>query len=975
MKKALSLLLMVALFIPVASGLCVSAERTSSAVVDVPSVQTAVHGSDVLISAGKDPSSYHLTWTASVSGEEYVQWVETDRLIKGTMPSDCYVMTATKEAATTCTYTVRGQLRDLESATSYSYRVGSDSIGWSDIYSFDLSDKTDGNFSFILAGDPQIGAGGVDHDTQGWNTTLDHVENWFGDDIDFIMTAGDHVNTHSNLEQYHGFADPEWLRSNVIVGTPGNHDNGVGYSEHFTYTGNDSGSVANGGIYAGDYWIEYEGCLIMSLNLNKNSVTTHSNYMRKAVEEYKAIYGEPTWTIVTFHQSIYSAGVRAEDSGNLDKRDRLAPVFSELGVDAVLSGHDHVYTRAYMINGNTVIDDISRYRFGLGDPYGTYHDPNAGDVLYLTASSSSGSKYYSLYSARVPFAYVASEDNIPTVTKVDISENSMTFVTYYIGTENNIGDTMDFFSIHRKSDNEDITPPVLNVPSQTYYSVDEELDIMQGITAYDNLDKELTSSIKTRGIADGRGATTVTYTVSDAAGNTVTKERKFIPLTETTVISENTTEWRYLDDGVIPGKGWTEEGFDDSAWKTAIGSFGAKNGAIAAIGSYTPKNLLQHYYPEGHANAGDTIPNYFFRCCFDVEEPATINKLYGKVNFDDGCNIYINGVLAAKFNTDAIGEGSGYNADTSSNAEAGYIDITDKSVIDSFNLKEQGNVLAVQLYQTNATSSDVFFRLKNLILSSVNTDPFVTSDGVQMTMHNLFDVKDVFIAEGDRDTYRAVKDNLVVQITGNKLGTSSEYTYTVKKHGIHTVYIKYNDGSHVILKNDVTGAEPTFSVNGLRLTVGNLENVKVIRTAYGEHKTVSSIKKTAGARGFTAKNDIKGADTYKIQYRENGVVTVAVQYNDGYTAFYTYEVAKKTPTVEQNGNTVVFGNLDGLYNIRYAKGEYTTASQIKAAEGSRALKSNAIVDGYITVKLDSGIYTFCVQYDDESFNYYNVTAE
>ncbi|MBR6514585.1 MAG: hypothetical protein IKT46_07110, partial [Clostridia bacterium] len=34
-----------------------------------------------------------------------------------------------------------------------------------------------------------------------------------------------------------------------------------------------------------------------------------------------------------------------------------------------------------------------------------------------------------------------------------------------------------------------------------------------------------------------------------------------------------------------------------------------------------------------------------------------------------------------------------------------------------------------------------------------------------------------------------------------------------------------------------------FSADGLQLTVSNLDNVKVIRTAYGEHKTVSAIKK------------------------------------------------------------------------------------------------------------------------------------
>ena len=973
MKKYLSLLIVISMLASVLTGFSVNAEKNVSEPVISEVAEASVHGSDVIITAGKDPSKYNLTWTATVDGAEYLQYTETTKLINGAMPADAVTVPATK-IASTAAYTVRALMADLKESTSYSYRVGSDAIGWSPVYEFDISNKSDGAFSFLLAGDPQIGASSVSVDTKAWNTTLSKAESWFGEDIDFLMTAGDHINKNTTLAQYVGYTDPDWLRSNMMLGTPGNHDNGESYSDHFTYTGNDEGSVASGGTYAGDYWVEYEGCLIMSLNLNKNSVTTHSNYMRNAVEEYKSLYGEPKWTIVVFHQSIYSAGVRAMDEGNLDKRDRLAPVFSELGVDAVLAGHDHVYTRAYMINGNTVIDNIGRYTTAMGDPYGAYDDPAEGDCFYLTANSSSGSKYYELYSEQMPFAYATSQENIPTITKVDVTESSMTYSTYYIGADNSIGDLMDFFAIHRTTDT-DTTPPMLNVPTETYFTSVDEVDLLYGVSAYDNVDRELTAEVKVKGAPDMRGITTVTYTVTDKAGNTTVKERKLIPTEESTVITESDTVWQYSDSIDAPEGSWTAVDYDDSAWKSAIGSFGSKNGAIKAIGDYTPKNLLTQYYPEGHANAGENIPNYFFRCYFDISEPTTVSKLYGKINYDDGCNIYINGVLARSFNTDDIGEGLGYNGDTSSNAEAGYIDITDKAELSSFDLKKTGNVLAVQLYQADYDSSDVFFRLKNLDVTYTLTQPFVTSEGVQVTMHNISDVKDIFIAEGDHDTYREVKNNLVVQITQNKLKGAKEYTYAVKNHGMHTVYLRYEDGSYLILKNEVTGAEPEFAENGLQLTVKNLENVKVIRTAYGDYDKVGAMKKASTHRGFTAKSSIKGADEYTIQYRENGTATVAVVYNDGYEAFYTWEVAKKEPTVEQNGKTLVFGNLDGLYNIRYALGEYKTSAQIKAA-GSVAIKPSRIDEnGNITVKLTStGIYTFCVQYDDESFNYFNITV-
>ena len=256
------------------------------------------------------------------------------------------------------------------------------------------------------------------------------------------------------------------------------------------------------------------------------------------------------------------------------------------------------------------------------------------------------------------------------------------------------------------------------------------------------------------------------------------------------------------------------------------------------------------------------------------------------------------------------------------------------------------------------------------------TELSVSAEGPNLTISGMVDVKDVFIALGDYNTYADVKANAVVRLTETKLAGASEYTYTLKAGGYYTVLVRYNDGTSVYLYAQVDVTEPTFSADGLQLTVGNLADVKVIRTAYGEYKTVSEIKKAEGARAFTAKNDIKGADTYKIQYRQNGVVTVAVQYNDGYTKIYTYTVEQKVPTFVQDGNTVTIGNIDDLYIVRYAMGEYKTSSEIKKAQGSVAVKASAAVDGVITITgLKTGTYTFCVQYNDESYNYYVITVE
>lgn len=255
-------------------------------------------------------------------------------------------------------------------------------------------------------------------------------------------------------------------------------------------------------------------------------------------------------------------------------------------------------------------------------------------------------------------------------------------------------------------------------------------------------------------------------------------------------------------------------------------------------------------------------------------------------------------------------------------------------------------------------------------------EPSVDTYGVKITVNGLDDVRDFFIAKGEFDSYKEIKTNgYIVRVTENKIADKYSYTYTVSSSGMHTVLVRYKDGREYVFHKELTVDEPEFITNGLQVTVGNIPDVKVIRTAYGEYSTPGETKRVEGSRSYSSKADIKGQESYKLQYRKEGTVTIAVEYNNGYIKVFHYNVQKKTPAVEQQGNTVSFGNLDGLVMIRYAMGEYSSSSEIKAA-GGKVIKPDSIVDGKITVSdLENGIYTFSVQYDDESYNYYTIKIE
>ena len=65
-----------------------------------------------------------------------------------------------------------------------------------------------------------------------------------------------------------------------------------------------------------------------------------------------------TWTIVTFHHPIYSSSDRKK---NKELRKKWKPILEKHGVDLVLQGHDHRYSRGRSTNipyGNNIKDSV-----------------------------------------------------------------------------------------------------------------------------------------------------------------------------------------------------------------------------------------------------------------------------------------------------------------------------------------------------------------------------------------------------------------------------------------------------------------------------------------------------------------------------------------------------------------------------------------------------------------------------------------
>ena len=410
--------------------------------VDYGQEETTVEQKALNLTIGEDETKMNLTWYANTNTSGTVQLAKAGAMINGEFPSQFTTVEATNNQANDKGfYYNQATLANLEENTKYVYRVvNGDQV--SKIYDFTTKDF-DGSYNFIFAGDPQIGASGsASKDTEGWDKTLSDSINKFNPN--FILSAGDQVNTASDENQYSGYLDHEELTSVPQATTIGNHDSSSNaYTQHF----NLPNETAKGETAAGtDYWYVYNNTLFMNINTNNTSTAEHKAFMKEAIKENQDV----RWKVVVFHHSVYSVASHSVESYILKRREELTPVFDDLGIDVVLMGHDHVYVRSNMMKGMKVSQETKDLT-SVTDPEG---------ILYLTANSASGSKYYDI-KTNISTDFVAKMDQSKqrSISNIEVSENSFKVTTYLYNSNDNQWSTLDEFTINKsvETNNQEIT--------------------------------------------------------------------------------------------------------------------------------------------------------------------------------------------------------------------------------------------------------------------------------------------------------------------------------------------------------------------------------------------------------------------------------------------------------------------------------------------------------------------------------------
>ena len=171
------------------------------------------------------------------------------------------------------------------------------------------------------------------------------------------------------------------------------------------------------------------------------------------------------------------------------------------------------------------------------------------------------------------------------------------------------------------------------------------------------------------------------------------------------VLSPFGSVWKHKDDGSEQGIAWRAVNFDDNAWSSGPARLGF--GPDQAPLGTTIRRFVQ-------TNGVDTarqVTNFYFRRAIVVTNPAAYVSMQFRYQRDDGCIVYVNSNEVFRSNMPGGTVYATHFASTTvSGAPAALTLYT--NTVSTTNFVAGTNVLAVEVHQSTATSSDIGWEIR-----------------------------------------------------------------------------------------------------------------------------------------------------------------------------------------------------------------------------------------------------------------------
>ena len=222
-----------------------------------------------------------------------------------------------------------------------------------------------------------------------------------------------------------------------------------------------------------------------------------------------------------------------------------------------------------------------------------------------------------------------------------------------------------------------------------------------------------------------------------------------LPIFDTLIPASSS--WKYWDNVTAVGAGWQGTNFNDAAWPAALARFGY--GLDGEVTQLTQGRIT-----------------VYFRRWINVVNPFALSEMIFRLQRDDGAVVYLNGVEVYRSNMPGGVVTAATLASTTVNPpeETQFFETVIPAGL--LNLMTGSNLVAVEMHQSSASSSDAGFDLQ--VVGAGTTEPRV-----------------YFSAPGDGSTYTL---NSTVQFDGNAFAGTG---YTVSKIELFADAIKLGETS------------------------------------------------------------------------------------------------------------------------------------------------------------------------------------
>ena len=377
---------------------------------------------NLTIQPGDEPDQIRITWFSKSSSRGKVKFEPENGSIFSNLSA---------KATTEASVSVPGYYRNcalidgLDSNTTYYYTLqngGSESP----VYKYKTKDLDSTDFTFTIAGDPEIGLGDAEDVLSGqrsiWRVVLNRMKAQISDS-EFLITTGDQVADPASSVHYDYFLDNSVLYSTPLVPVVGNHDNGTGYfGDHFSLP--NMSSIGQESGRDGDYWFVKGNALFMVLNsMCPQPTEIHEQFIAEAINANP----DAKWRIVVSHYSPITMVERYQGV-----RESIKAVYDYIGevfdIDLFIGGHDHIYTRGYFIDedGDPIDHEDYPIEEDAEDIVNEFDNPEEPIFVVFNGATDALLREPEDY----PWAAVCVQNGVPQLTEVHVTEDSITMETH-----------------------------------------------------------------------------------------------------------------------------------------------------------------------------------------------------------------------------------------------------------------------------------------------------------------------------------------------------------------------------------------------------------------------------------------------------------------------------------------------------------------------------------------------------------------